>query len=131
MLLIEFTRHQHKKQFILKDGLLINRPYTFFGYKIPPWIWEAYKAIGVFGFGAACSQTTTDIGKYIIGRLRPHFFDVCRPDVNCSALADPHTYIEDFTCLGTNPKLLKEVRLSFPSGHSSFSAYTMIYLAHA
>ncbi|XP_071439605.1 putative phosphatidate phosphatase [Hetaerina americana] len=129
MTAVECCRHHYKKQRFLVDGELIVRPYNVFGYKINPWVWEAYKAIGVFGFGAACSQLTTDIGKYTIGRLRPHFFAVCQPNVNCSSFANPHTYIEDFTCLGGNPKLLKEVRLSFPSGHSSFSSYTMTYLA--
>lgn len=37
---------------------------------------NAYKQIMVFGFGAAVSQLTTDIAKYTIGRLRPHFFSV-------------------------------------------------------
>lgn len=32
--------------------------------------------IGVFLFGCACQQLTTDVAKYTIGRLRPHFFDV-------------------------------------------------------
>lgn len=47
-----------------------------FGYTIPTWINNAYRQIGVFGFGAAASQLTTDIAKYSIGRLRPHFFSV-------------------------------------------------------
>ncbi|CAB1352127.1 unnamed protein product, partial [Coregonus sp. 'balchen'] len=34
-----------------------------------------YKAIGTFVFGAAMSQSLTDIAKYSIGRLRPHFLD--------------------------------------------------------
>ncbi len=58
-----------------------------------------YKAVGTFLFGAAMSQSLTDIAKYSIGRLRPHFLDVCKPDwslINCSSGA----YIEDFTCKG-------------------------------
>lgn len=58
-----------------------------------------YKAIGTFLFGAAMSQSLTDIAKYSIGRLRPHFLDVCKPDwklINCSSGA----YIEDYTCTG-------------------------------
>ncbi|KAL5007481.1 hypothetical protein ScPMuIL_016287 [Solemya velum] len=65
---------------------------------------------------------TTDIAKYSIGRLRPHFFDICKPDltnVDCS------TYVTDFTCTGS--EYSKEVRLSFPSGHASFSVYTMVF----
>lgn len=45
-------------------------------WNVPPWVLNAYKQIGVFGFGAACSQLTTDIAKYSIGRLRPHFHSV-------------------------------------------------------
>lgn len=46
------------------------------GKEVPAWLWEAYKVIGVYLFGCACQQLTTDIAKYTIGRLRPHFFDV-------------------------------------------------------
>ncbi|CAG4947885.1 unnamed protein product [Colias eurytheme] len=54
---------------------------------------------------------------------------VCKPDIDCSLPENKWRYIEKFTCLGDDTKLLKEMRLSFPSGHSSFSAYTMIYFA--
>jgi hypothetical protein len=97
---------------------------------VPLWVWESYKIIGIFLFGAACSQLTTDIAKYTIGRLRPHFFDICRPNIDCSLMENKHRYHESFIC--TNPHSdaykLKEVRLSFLSGHSSFSAYTMVFL---
>ncbi|KAM9338236.1 phospholipid phosphatase 1 isoform 2-T2 [Symphorus nematophorus] len=86
-----------------------------------------YKAIGTFLFGAAMSQSLTDIAKYSIGRLRPHFLDVCKPDwklINCSSGA----YIEDFTCTG-DKTMVNEGRLSFYSGHSSFSMYCMLFLA--
>ncbi|KAF4108015.1 phospholipid phosphatase 1 isoform X1 [Onychostoma macrolepis] len=86
-----------------------------------------YKAIGTFLFGAAMSQSLTDIAKYSIGRLRPHFLDVCKPDwtqINCTGGA----YIEDFVCTGESTKV-NEGRLSFYSGHSSFSMYCMLFLA--
>ncbi|XP_053144205.1 phospholipid phosphatase 1 isoform X2 [Hemicordylus capensis] len=85
-----------------------------------------YKAIGTFIFGAAISQSLTDIAKYSIGRLRPHFLAVCEPDwsqINCS-----YGYIENFKCLGEKAKV-NEARLSFYSGHSSFSMYCMLFLA--
>ncbi|XP_068430472.1 phospholipid phosphatase 1 isoform X2 [Clinocottus analis] len=86
-----------------------------------------YKAVGAFLFGAAMSQSLTDIAKYSIGRLRPHFLDVCKPDwtlISCSSGA----YIENFTCSG-DPTMANEGRLSFYSGHSSFSMYCMLFLA--
>lgn len=85
-----------------------------------------YKAIGAFLFGAAASQSLTDIAKYSIGRLRPHFLSVCNPDwskINCS-----DGYIENFICQGNEDKV-REGRLSFYSGHSSFSMYSMLFLA--
>ncbi|KAL6096724.1 plpp1 [Pungitius sinensis] len=88
---------------------------------------SVYKAVGAFVFGAAMSQSLTDIAKYSIGRLRPHFLDVCKPDwkaINCSAGA----YVEDIACTG-DPDLVNEARLSFYSGHSSFSMYCMLFLA--
>lgn len=85
-----------------------------------------YKAVGTYLFGAAASQSLTDIAKYSVGRLRPHFIAVCDPDwgrINCSA-----GYIENYICRG-NPQKVKEGRLSFYSGHSSFSMYCMMFIA--
>lgn len=50
---------------------------------------------------------------------------------NCSSPINAGKYIEDFECenKNTDDRKLKEMRLSFPSGHSSFSAYTMFYCA--
>lgn len=105
----------------------------FCGRLLPAWIWKSYCVIIIFGFGAACSQLITDIIKYTVGRLRPHFLTVCEPNVNCTLPENRHKYIENFEC--TNPlyvhdvRIMKELRLSFPSGHSSFSMFTMLYLA--
>jgi hypothetical protein len=58
---------------------------------------------------------------------------VCQPRMldgtNCSDPRNLGRYIEDFTCAGMNSsaRMLKEMRLSFPSGHSSFSFYTMLF----
>lgn len=53
-----------------------THPLKVWNTDIPFWVVQAYKSIGMFGFGAAVSQLLTDVGKYTIGRLRPHFFDV-------------------------------------------------------
>lgn len=111
------------------------RELKFFGYEIPFWVQNLYKYFGIFLFGAACSQLTTDIGKYTIGRLRPHFISVCQPimpgNTTCSDLINQYKYIEVFDCgnKDSTKRRLKEMRLSFPSGHSSFSMYTMVFAA--
>ncbi|XP_035020834.2 phospholipid phosphatase 1 [Hippoglossus stenolepis] len=85
-----------------------------------------YKAVGSYVFGAAASQSLTDVAKYSIGRLRPNFVAVCQPEwdrINCKTGG----YIENFTCTG-DKFLVDEARLSFYSGHSSFSMYCMLFL---
>lgn len=60
---------------------------------------------------------------------------VCQPimldGTTCANPDNLGKYIVDFTCagIGSSARTLKEVRLSFPSGHSSFATYTMIYTA--
>ncbi|XP_023190864.1 phospholipid phosphatase 3-like isoform X1 [Xiphophorus maculatus] len=90
-----------------------------------PYFAAFYKQIGVFLFGCAISLSFTNIAKVTLGRLRPHFIDVCKPDfstINCSL-----GYITEYTCLGSESKV-EEARKSFLSGHASFSMYTMLYL---
>lgn len=115
-----------------------TRRFRIFDLNIPDWITNSYNNIGIFGFGAAATQLVVDIAKYQIGRLRPHFFDVCEPRMldgtTCQDPVNHGKYHLDFTCDGetqqtSTPRQIKEMRLSFPSGHSSFSAYTMIYCA--
>ncbi|XP_066533534.1 phospholipid phosphatase 3 isoform X1 [Hoplias malabaricus] len=89
-----------------------------------PYVSALYKQVGVFIFGCAVSQSFTDIAKVSVGRLRPHFLDVCKPSsVNCSL-----GYITEYSCTG-NKSIVQEARKSFFSGHASFSMFTMLYLA--
>lgn len=91
-----------------------------------PYVAYIYKGVGSYLFGAAASQSLTDIAKYSIGRLRPHFLAVCQPvwdRINCKAGG----YIETFTCTG-DKDMVDEARVSFYSGHSSFSMYCMLFL---
>lgn len=80
-----------------------------------------YKVVGTFLFGGAVSQSLTDLAKYTIGRPRPNFMAVCAPKV-CSG------YMSVINCTGS-PVDVTESRLSFYSGHSSFSMYCMLFLA--
>ncbi|RZC38678.1 PAP2 domain containing protein [Asbolus verrucosus] len=121
MILIEYLNQPQNNQKIL-----------FMGYELPNWCYNAYYVILVFAFGMACSQLMTDIMKYTVGRLRPHFITICAPNINCSLPAKQHIYHIDFNCTSNyknDARLMKEMRLSFPSGHSSFSMFTMLYFA--
>uniref|UniRef100_A0A1A8QCB7 Phosphatidic acid phosphatase type 2C n=1 Tax=Nothobranchius rachovii TaxID=451742 RepID=A0A1A8QCB7_9TELE len=80
-----------------------------------------YKVVGTFLFGAAVSQSLTDLAKFTIGRPRPNFLSVCAP-VHCEG------YLLQINCTG-NPRNVTESRLSFYSGHSSFGMYCMLFLS--
>ncbi|XP_037951102.1 putative phosphatidate phosphatase [Teleopsis dalmanni] len=115
-------------------GHLSGERYIFYHLEIPDWCVECYKKIGVLIFGAGVCELTVEIAKYSIGRLRPHFFEVCQPIMNdgttCDDAINAGRYIEDFTCRGVDmsAKMIKEVGLSFPSGHANFAFYTMLYI---
>ena len=104
-----------------------------------PWILvELYRQFGYMIVGATTCFLFTDLSKFSIGRLRPHFLTICKPAYG-EVCKDEHNY-EHFVlgedeeiCLGlvnneTTPRMLKEARLSFMSGHSSFSFYCATFL---
>ncbi|UYV62881.1 PPAP2A [Cordylochernes scorpioides] len=106
-----------------------------------------YRLLGWFLVGTAIQQLAVDVTRHSIGRLRPHFLELCRPAewrpvnacINPTLYTPNHrdcylgNYIEEFVCCFNTsvatPNKLLELRLSFPSGHSSFAFYTMVYLA--
>ena len=61
---------------------------------------------------------------------------MCQPIMmDGTTCADPinhDRYIEDYECQmgeGITQKLVKELHLSFPSGHANFAFFSMLYLA--
>ncbi|KAJ8718091.1 hypothetical protein PYW07_006021 [Mythimna separata] len=97
------------------------------GAVLPGWLWESYQTIGIFTFGASCQQLTSDLAKYVIGRLRPHFIDVCRPHPITNSSLNRLGYIIDYVCASNDGDRIKEARMSFPSSHASFSMYCAIF----
>ncbi|XP_017066239.1 putative phosphatidate phosphatase isoform X2 [Drosophila eugracilis] len=133
ILIVEVIISQNKAK--QDNGNSNSRRYVFMNYDLPDWLIECYKKVGIYAFGAVVSQLTTDIAKYSIGRLRPHFIAVCQPEMpdgtTCDDPSNMGKYIQDFKCkgVGSSARMLKEMRLSFPSGHSSFTFFAMVYLA--
>lgn len=116
ILVVEITRHN--------QGKGIGEKFIG-GSLIPGWLWESYVTTGIFVFGAACQQLTSDLAKPVIGRLRPHFYDVCGP----IPTGGTGPYIQSYRCTLNldNPFLLKDAKISFPSAHASFSMYCAIF----
>lgn len=110
----------------LGEAYLVYRKLLYSRSEFNNYVAALYKVLGTFLFGAAISQSLTDLAKYMIGRLRPNFLAVCNPNwskINCSV----YMQLED-VCQG-NIKDITESRLSFYSGHSSFGMYCMVFLA--
>lgn len=112
-----------------------DRKIKLFNHEFPFWLAKAYSHVGVFLFGILATELVTDIGKHSIGRLRPHFMDLCQPimhdGTNCTDTRNLNRYIEDYTCtnLKISERRLEEMRLSFPSGHASLSMFSMTFTA--
>ena len=95
--------------------------------------------------GAMCCVLLTDIAKYTVGKLRPHFLTLCNPDYHDICFDEDDFYINDDgeelidefyqkyvnetnVCSLENQDLLREARLSFLSGHASYSFYFATFL---
>uniref|UniRef100_A0ACB8F1Y5 Phospholipid phosphatase 2 n=1 Tax=Sphaerodactylus townsendi TaxID=933632 RepID=A0ACB8F1Y5_9SAUR len=110
----------------LGEAYLVYRKCLYSRSEFNNYVAALYKVLGTFLFGAAISQSLTDIAKYMLGRLRPNFLAVCNPDwskINCSEFVQLEA-----VCQG-DLKNITESRLSFYSGHSSFGMYCMVFLA--
>ncbi|KAL8177871.1 UNVERIFIED_CONTAM: Phospholipid phosphatase 2 [Gekko kuhli] len=110
----------------LGEAFLVYKKRLYSRSEFNNYVAALYKVLGTFLFGAAVSQSLTDLAKYTIGRLRPNFLAVCNPvwsKINCSEFVQL-----EFVCQGSI-KNVTESRLSFYSGHSSFGMYCMMFLA--
>jgi phosphatidate phosphatase len=94
-----------------------------------------FHGLSLFILGCAITLLLTEIAKKWVGRLRPHFIDVCQPDmksVQCQESAASGAYYKAISTSGSfcsnQAKNVNEARVSFPSGHSSYSWYAMAFL---
>ncbi|CAG9858117.1 unnamed protein product [Phyllotreta striolata] len=102
-----------------------DKKVLIFGRKFPFWCYSFYRSFAMFTFGDMILWGATDSIKYLGGRLRPHFFVGCLPDV-CFERYGPNEFYENYKCMNEEQK---QLRLSFPSGHTCFSIYCMVYFA--
>ncbi|ESO10394.1 hypothetical protein HELRODRAFT_194939 [Helobdella robusta] len=127
--LCELLIYYHKKE---KQELRQHIPAN---QHLPYFLMCVYRYFGMYMFGIIIQMTVTVIGKYSIGRLRPHFLSLCNPDysqLNCTVpglISDIYVYVESYTCVDEKSRNAVDSRLSFPSGHSSFSTFVAVYLA--
>lgn len=127
-----YQAYKQRNRYVYKIKMLKN---SFIN--IPDVFGNIYINLGSYFFGLLVVQFLTNLAKYTIGRLRPHYLDVCKPkfisfDINETRIDCKHKeyfrYGIDYNCTDINNKRFKDAHLSFPSGHSSTVFYTMIYL---
>ncbi|CAF3306139.1 unnamed protein product [Rotaria sp. Silwood2] len=98
-----------------------------------------FHTVFLFVLGIAVCFLITEVGKRTIGRLRPYYLTICNPiwtNLNCtkivrtaSGLVSIPQYIMDHNCnTSAADHDLQEAKLSFPSGHSSYSTYAFTFL---
>ena len=101
---------------------------------VPEHLGNIYINCGCFMFGLVATSILTDLGKVVIGRLRPNFLSVCSPDKNpyldvCQPGKKYFVQPElDFACTSGDASGIEDARMSFPSGHASISFYGMVFL---
>ena len=92
-------------------------------------------------FGAAITMSLVTVAKYTLGRLRPHFFDVCNLNystIDCGTNEHP-IYVTNYHCPGNSKiaddfvismeAIIEDAHISFVSGHSSYIFQAMTFLA--
>lgn len=86
----------------------------------------------LFMYGTGITLFVTNVGKYSVGRLRPHFLSVCQPNwpaLNCTdETGNKNIFYGSDVCQTDDIKRFTDSRLSFPSGHASFSAFVATFL---
>ena len=92
------------------------------------WLIRVSKLIFSLAWCMAATMMITSVIKSTVGFLRPHFMEVCNPDVDCSKYSND-VYLLNYTCQANknyeSQEIIIEARRSFPSGHSSVSAAVM------
>ncbi|KAL5007729.1 hypothetical protein ScPMuIL_016535 [Solemya velum] len=75
--------------------------------------------------GSGILHLTANIVKVKLGKLRPNFFAVCRPDIQYPCTGQ---FINYYKCKGLDVEKIRHSRLSFPSLHAAVSTYGMVFL---
>ena len=84
-------------------------PLKVFWLRVPAWLLRLGFQLRWFLIGLLMTLVITTIGKLVVGRLRPHFFDVCNLDyssINCTDQQGYQVYVTEYECRGETSRVL-------------------------
>jgi len=97
------------------------RSYIASGWRKSWKIWQALL------LGQLLVLMLTEFSKSIVSEPRPHFWDTCKPNVT-KEICDTG-YIMDFSCTSNFTKnQILDAQKSFPSGHTSVSVFSSVFM---
>ncbi|PSN74543.1 PAP2-domain-containing protein [Corynespora cassiicola Philippines] len=84
--------------------------------------WDTNAALMGLGYALSTASLFQVLIKIFIGGLRPHFIDVCKPQIpsNMTGVGPGHVYFHALQiCTAKKNHKLSDAQMSFPSGHSA------------
>ncbi|KAF2469842.1 PAP2-domain-containing protein, partial [Lindgomyces ingoldianus] len=90
--------------------------------------WDTDGAIMGLSYALSAATLFQAVIKWIIGGLRPHFYEICQPRPMMSGEGYENMFYDTSICTG-NPKQIRAALMSFPSGHSVAAFSGFIFLA--
>ena len=79
---------------------------------VPAWIARTGFHVRWCYIGLLITLILTDTAKIVVGRLRPNFIDVCKPDfsqINCTDVFGNPQYVTNYVCTG-DPAMIPDTR---------------------
>ncbi|XP_013117669.2 putative phosphatidate phosphatase [Stomoxys calcitrans] len=91
---------------------------------------QLFSVVKPFFYGFATERFLKSTTKFIVARLRPHFYTACQPitqdGVFCDDKTEENFFVLDYKC---TEEVSDTTFTSFPSGHSSLAFYGLVYAA--
>ena len=79
---------------------------------VPAWVARTGFHLRWYFIGLLVNLIVTDTAKIVVGRLRPNFIDVCKPDFsqfNCTDVYGNPVYVTNYVCTG-DPSMVPDTR---------------------
>uniref|UniRef100_A0A0K0FBT4 AcidPPc domain-containing protein n=1 Tax=Strongyloides venezuelensis TaxID=75913 RepID=A0A0K0FBT4_STRVS len=90
------------------------------------YFFAVFKIFVLYQIGYTIIFCLLRIFKYSIGKLRPNFVSICKPNFKNISCIDK--YYSEYECMSSDKNAIDEARLSFFSGHAAYACYFSTFL---